>query len=86
MFEHWLRDQEQEYESLRGQSILIGSFTNPEMAQKMIKVDNPDFASTDEDFEKSAQMVLEDRNKTIPQEQAPQRKRKRRIASIEQSK
>lgn len=49
LYESWIHDQELESEKLRNQAILIGSFFNPEMAQKMLKIDNPDFQSSNLD-------------------------------------
>lgn len=57
MFEHWAQDQAEKMELGRMVSILVGSFINPEQAQKMIKADNPDFSSSDEDFMKSLELV-----------------------------
>lgn len=74
MYEHWCCDEEENYEILKSQSILIGSFANPDAAKAMLKADNPDFASTDEDFEKSLAMVEADRQK-----QFPPKKRRRRL-------
>ena len=65
MYECWVCDQEEEFEFARSQSILTGSFTNPEAAKKMLKQDSPDFSSTDEDFEKSIKMI-EDKIEDIP--------------------
>jgi hypothetical protein len=47
LFESWLYECEKEAEKLKNQAILTGSFSNPEMAQKMIKNENPDFKATD---------------------------------------
>lgn len=66
MYEHWVRDEEQQYELLKSQAILIGSFTNPDAAKAMIKAETPDFESSEEDFEKSLKMVLDDREKNKP--------------------
>lgn len=66
LYEHWARDEEQQYELLKSQAILIGSFTNPDAAKAMIKSENPDFESSEEDFEKSLKMVLADREKNKP--------------------
>lgn len=49
LYESWLHDKELESEKLRNQAILIGSFFNPEAAQKMIKDERPDFESTNLD-------------------------------------
>lgn len=54
-------------------AILTGSFSNPEAANKMIKDQNPDFASSDEDFEKSIQMVVDSENAAA----LPKRRRRR---------
>lgn len=53
---------EEKNEFARSYSILQGSFTNPELAHKMIKSENPDFESSDEDFDKLSNEMLE-RNK-----------------------
>lgn len=79
MYEHWCRDEEQQYEMLKSQAILIGSFANPEAAKAMIKTDSPDFESSPEDFEQSMKMVEEDRHK------ATQPKRRRRRVKRENS-
>ena len=57
LYESWLHERELESERLKNQAILIGSFFNPEMAQKMLKSENPDFQSTD--IEETSNMVRE---------------------------
>lgn len=74
MFEHWCRDKEEEFEMARSQSILIGSFTNPSAAQDMLKSENPDFASSDEDFERSLQMIKESKKNQGRKRKRQQRK------------
>lgn len=74
MFEHWCKDKEETFEMARSQSILIGSFTNPSAAKDMLKSENPDFASSDEDFEHSLQLIDESKK----QENQKKRKRQRR--------
>ena len=76
LYEHWANEQEYEYDLARSLAILVGSFTNPEAAQKMLKDENPDFESSDEDFKKSMQMVEEDAEKA---EKQKSKRRKRRI-------
>jgi hypothetical protein len=49
LYESWLHDQELEAQKLRNQAIFIGSFSNLEMAQKIIQSDNPNATSTDWD-------------------------------------
>lgn len=80
MFEHFCFDQEREYELAKSQAILIGSFHNPEAAQQMLKADDPKYQSTDEDFEKSLQMVVEDKIKhEMAQTAQPKRRRRRKV-------
>lgn len=59
MYEHWCKDKEEAFEMARSQSILIGSFSNPAAAKDMLKTENPDFQSSDEDFERSLQLIEE---------------------------
>ena len=63
MYEHWLKDQEEEYEKLKSTAILVGSFTNPEAARAMINSDSPKHQSSEEEMEESMRMVVEDREK-----------------------
>jgi hypothetical protein len=77
MYEHWCRDQEEAFEMTRSQAILIGSFHNPTAAQDMLKSENPDFASSDEDFEQSLRLIEENKKETLPK-----RKRQRRKALL----
>lgn len=74
MYEHWCRDKEEEFELARSTAILIGSFTNPSAAQDMLKSENPDFASSDKDFEQSLKIIEESKKK----EEQKKRKRQRR--------
>lgn len=75
LYESWLHDQELEVDRLRKQAILIGSFFNPEMAQTMLKNENPDFASTDEDLDKANKAV---REQILEAEKKGRKKRKKR--------
>lgn len=76
LYESWLHDKELESERLKQQAILIGSFFNPEMAQKMIKDERPDFQSTDLDETSTAvrEKILED----IADKKRGRKKRKKR--------
>jgi hypothetical protein len=80
LFESWCYDEEQKTERMKSQAILTGGFYNPEMAQRMIKRENPDFASTDEDFDDASRFVRQQ----IEQEAQLGRKgrRKRRKAKL----
>lgn len=77
MFEHWLRDQEEIQELERMNAILVGSFTNPEAAKTMIKADNPDYTSSDEEFEQSMDLVKKDKEKYL--QDIKKKKRRRQI-------
>jgi hypothetical protein len=74
LFECWLYEKEFESERMTNQAILIGSFYNPEAAQKMIKSENPDFESSDEDFEKTSQMIHE---QAVQDEKTSKKKRRK---------
>ncbi len=60
-------------------SILTGSFSNLDMAQNMISAQNPDHQSSEEDFERSHQIVLDARD---PQEDQPLHRRHRRCGVV----
>jgi hypothetical protein len=63
LYESWCRDLEEQNEFARSYAILQGSFTNPDLAHKMIKSENPDFETSDEDFEKVSQQIIEQNKK-----------------------
>lgn len=73
LYECWLHDQELEAQKLRNQAILIGSFFNLEMAQKMLSADNPKVKATD--LDKTTQKVHE---QILEAEKSSKRKRKKR--------
>lgn len=59
MYENWIEDWKEKHKFARDYSILTGSFFNTEMAQKMINLDNPNYKSTESDFEESTRIVEE---------------------------
>jgi hypothetical protein len=73
-YESWVHGIEKELDKLRALGILIGSFTNPEAAQKMMKRERPDYATTDEEFERSYKMVEETKT-----EENPRKRRRRKV-------
>lgn len=78
LYESWIMEQEKEAKKDKYLGILIGSFTNPEAAQKMIKVENPDFELTEEEAELTAKQL---HAKIVEEEQQvaqANKKRKRR--------
>jgi hypothetical protein len=79
MYESWCQDLEDKNEFAKSFSIFLGCFSNIEAAQQMLKRDQPDYGSTDRDFEESTRMVLADRERQMNEEQGkPKRRRKRR--------
>lgn len=74
LYESWLHDNELEVERLRNQAILVGSFFNPEAAQKMIKSEKPDFASTD--VEETSKAI---RKQILDQDNKTKRRKKRKV-------
>jgi hypothetical protein len=73
LYESWIYEQEKEAEKERNQAILIGSFSNLEMAQKMIRADNPNAQSTD--LDETTKMV---REKILEADKVGKGKRKKR--------
>lgn len=61
----WIEDQSEKHKFARDYSIFTGSFSNPEAANKMRKYDEPDYELDDEEFEKSFERVIRDRDKVI---------------------
>ena len=51
----WAKENSIDIEKYKNQAILIGSFTNPEMAKKMMK--GNDYELTEEEFESSWDIV-----------------------------
>lgn len=86
MYEHWYLDKQEEYNLLRSMAILGGSFTNPEAAKQMIKSDNPDYESTEEEFLESMRMVQRDAERQRKEAEVPERRRHRRIKALVQKK
>lgn len=58
MYSQWLEDQNEDYLKSKNQSILVGSFFNPEAAKKMLELDgSTKFESSEEDFDATWKMV-----------------------------
>lgn len=56
MFYHWLEDQKEKVEITKNHAYLVGSFVNPDAVKELLREDNK-YQSSNEDFEKSWQMV-----------------------------
>ena len=77
LYEGWLHDRELEIEKMRQFGIFVGSFSNPEMAQRLIKAENPDHDTTDLDqtSKKVRQSIIDSMKKN-------RKKRKNKITNI----
>lgn len=73
LYESWLHDLEMEAQIRKNQAILIGSFSNLEMAQKMVMADNPKAQATDLDA-----TTKKVRENILEATKSPKNKRKRR--------
>ena len=80
LYESWVHEIELEYDKMKQLGILIGSFYNPQAARKMIKKDQPDYSTSDKEFEESVRMVQEHVQKQdeLEQEHLGKRRKKRR--------
>lgn len=80
---NWLRDIEEKHEFATDYSIFTGSFSNPEMARKMMSQRNPTHELSDEEFDASTKKML-DQRKILELEKEinkPLHRRRRRVIS-----
>ncbi len=75
MFQGWLDDQEKEMELAKNHAYIVGSFINPEAVKQLMGDSGNTHKSTDEDLERSMEMV----ERSIKGESKPTRHRRRRI-------
>jgi hypothetical protein len=59
LYESWILQLQEEAEREQQLAIFLGSFSNPEAAQKMHKDQNPDYQSTPDQAEKTSEWVRE---------------------------
>ena len=78
LYESWIEDLEEKNEFAKNYTILQGSFTNPEMAREMIKKENPEHVSSDEDFSESIRWMEESQKKSEEEDSKNKGKRRRR--------
>lgn len=78
LYESWVHEQELEMKRNRALGILIGSFTDPEAAQKMIKHEQPDFVASEEDHEETFRQIHEDALKQHNKKGRRSRRRKKK--------
>lgn len=74
MYESWCKDLEEKHSFARSYTVLGGSFVNQEMAHKLIKQENPDFESSEEDFERVSQAMVEANKKQLQTKKRRRRK------------
>jgi hypothetical protein len=77
LYECWIHKQEVEIKRMRDHALFIGSFSNPEAANKYYKLENPDFKSTDE--EETAKMVRKQILEEEKQKSGKGRKRRKLV-------
>lgn len=76
MFNNWIADQNDDVELAKNHAYLLGSFWNPEAVAKLRKEGDRTYTSTEEEFNKSTEMV--ERQLKMEQER-PVKKKKRKI-------
>lgn len=59
LYESWIHEQQLELKRDRALGILIGSFTDPDAAQKMMKRENPDFVASEEEHDEAFKQIHE---------------------------
>jgi RecA/RadA recombinase len=57
MFENWVADQKDDMELAKNHAYIVGSFFDPERAKKLLGDSGNTHTSSDEDMEKSMEMV-----------------------------
>jgi hypothetical protein len=77
MYYHWLEDESEKHELLKHHGILIGSFTNPSAAKKMLGDESTQMSSDDKDFEETLRQIREQDN-TNEQNNTAYKKRRRK--------
>jgi hypothetical protein len=77
MFNNWIEDQSDTIELAKNHAYLLGSFWNPEAVSKLVDSGNT-YKSTDEDLEKSMEIVKKDKQKYLSTKDNKVIKRRRR--------
>ena len=77
MFNNWIADQNDEVELAKNHAYLLGSFWNPEAVRKMRGQDGTTYKSTEEDFDKSTEIV--ERQIKIEKEQSNKKRKRKKI-------
>ena len=61
LYQSWIQDQEEKHRMYKDYSLFLGSFFNYEMAKNISDKDNPDYSTTDEEFDKSTELMIRQR-------------------------
>jgi len=75
MFNNWIADQNDDIELAKNHAYLLGSFINPEAVQKLRGAGTMTHASTDEEFDKSTEIV----SRQLKMEQETPKRKKKKI-------
>lgn len=79
MYNNWIEDQKDNVELAKNHAYLLGSFWNPE-AVKQLMGDSNTYTATDEDFEESLNIVRNSRKESLPNNNTPNKRRRRKIS------
>lgn len=79
MFENWIQDQNDSTELAKNHAYLLGSFTNPEAVQQMIGEGAGTHNLTEEEFEASTQIIIDERKAEEEAKQKVPRRKKRKL-------
>jgi hypothetical protein len=60
MYTSWFQDQEDINKTYKDYALFIGAFSNPKMASDIARKDNPQFVSSEEDFEQASTLLDSD--------------------------
>jgi hypothetical protein len=77
MFENWVADQVDQAELAKNHAYLLGSFWNPEAVKKLMGDGENVHVSSDEELEKSMEMVRSGISNDKPATKVKKRKRKK---------
>lgn len=76
MYEHFIEDLQEKNEFAKHYGILIGSFSNPEMAQQMLGKSGKQFKISEAEFERLSEKIMEMEKQDDLKSKQHRRKRK----------
>lgn len=79
MYYNWIEDQNDQIELVKNHAYLVASFDHPDAVKKLTGQGSQQHTSTDEEFERSTQMVLEDRDKSMVPVKSKRKRKKKQI-------